>query len=217
MVNFWQVGSIYACTATVTVDANTNIVSISGTHAAGKDNSMVQGFRILGPTSLNFLPTGVASFFPNLKAIWSESTQISKVSRTDFAPFPQLIQVHFYDHKIESLYSDLFSSNLIVQHISFGANPLLYIGEGTFSSLSALKSLYLERSLCYGGFAINNRTAVLELIPNVNNACRPSTEMIQNSILTSPSARAVVTQIVDAKIAALIQWAQTSGFCGCHP
>lgn len=98
-IEFWVVGNLYGCVATVTVDEYRNVTEISGTHESGKTNDEVKGLKIWNQVTVKF-PQCITTFFPNIEAIWAESNGINAVSHKDFAPFSKLRQVHFYGNKI---------------------------------------------------------------------------------------------------------------------
>lgn len=200
---FWQLGSLYGCLAKVNLDENQNVNEISGAHAAGKTNEDVKGIKFEA-NSGKLLPTGIDVFFPFLEAIVAElSKDFIKVSREDFAPFRRLRQVHIYGNKIQELDSDLFISNPLIAHISFGGNPLKHIGHRTFESLKELASIYLVSANCINNEAQNNRPGVLKIMQTISVNCPPSSEMIIKEVLESDEFKLRVEQEMSEKTSPL--------------
>lgn len=136
-------------------------------------NAEVRGIKIFRQESTS-IPGGLHKFFPNIEGFWTEHCGFISVSRSDFENFKQLKQVHFYGHKITTLDADLFLSNPLIKHISFGGNPLNHVGLGIFDGLKNLQSLYLENANCItGANADNNRAGVLQIIKRLETACPP--------------------------------------------
>lgn len=177
-VNFWEIGQLYGCTGTFAADsisASGYIIEVTGSHESGKTNDDVRGLLMKNQQS-PFIPKGIAQFFPNLEAFWSENCGFTRISKKDFEPFRKLKQVHFYMNKIETLDADLFLANPMIQHISFARNPLKHVDLGTFDGLKDLRSLYLHDAGCINdGSAINNRAKVITLIDQLKTSCPPST------------------------------------------
>lgn len=146
----------------------------------------------------------MTSFSQNIEAIWAESSEIAAISSTDFAPFKKLRQIHLYGNKIEVLNADLFASNPLIQHMSFGANPLKHIATGVFDHLEDLRSLYFENSNCVTkSSATNNRAEVLKLIELLVIECPPSAEMIIKEFLESFDLKMKIEQEVMEKVSPL--------------
>lgn len=214
MYRLWQVSNIYTCIATVTVDANRDVTSVTGTHLPGKNDSAVRAILYL--SQFNLLPTKLQSFFPHLQAIWAQGDELTAISRSDFAPFyPSLIELYFYYNKITSLSSDVFQSNPNLQFINIGLNPIKSMGTGVLKNLSDLRSLDLERTKCYDGSASNDRSAVLTMIPKVLKACPPLICVSGTELLACPDLKTQIQATLDAKMYVLLSQVQAAGYCGC--
>lgn len=181
--HFWQIGTLYECSGSFAVDDSSwegHFENVTGLHNPGKSDGDVRGLKIFHQKS-SYIPIGLDAFLPNLEAFWTEFCDFTHVSRKDFEPFPKLKQVHFYGHKIQTLDADLFLSNPLIEHVSFGGNPLKHIGYGIFDNLKSLQSLYLENAGCASvpdASASNDRVGVLKLIKRLEASCPPSSHQV---------------------------------------
>lgn len=206
VTDFWEIGNIYACKGSFTVyenlDSERLITSLLGSPDDNKTNEDVLGVKFYA-VKLTFVPRGLESFFPNIKAFTATSCDFTEISQLDFIGFENLRQIHFYGNKLQSLSSDLFESKLNLQHISFGGNPLRHVGPNTFRRLKNLESLYLERSNCISAFAIRNKVEVDKLIFKLAVSCPPSYEMLEDELTKSSALIKKVDDLAMEKISSL--------------
>lgn len=121
---------IYACSATLLLETRSSeqISAIYGTHQTGKENENVLGLTIVSQ-SMEFFPTNIEEFFPNIEAIDFSNNSISSVSNNNLIPFANLWHLSLAKNRISTLDSKLF----------FGSNSLrnLFLQENSITSLDS--------------------------------------------------------------------------------
>lgn len=180
-----------------------NIVDVIGDLSPGKTRNAVLGLAMINTIATPDLPTGIASFLPNLEAFWAENCGIEKVKKQDFEGFKNLKQVHFYGHKIQSVDSDLFSSNPLLQHISLSGNPLKHVGLNVFENLTNLKSLAVIRNTCIDSSAEDDQNEIENLKFKILVKCPPSFATVQKAIVNSAALKLEVEKQVAEKLSPL--------------
>jgi hypothetical protein len=85
-----QISTIYNCYSSAESTGNSKTIEeVRGTHLSGKNNANVEAFQEQSK-SLQFIPTNLVNFFPNLKVIIFLSPLLQVVA-DDFKPFPNLL------------------------------------------------------------------------------------------------------------------------------
>lgn len=146
-------GTYYACVVRfwiVVIDYLT-VESFQGRHDGGQ-NCNVKGLRVDEMTT-KFLPTNLAYHFPKLSAIEVIGGRMMRLEKRDLKPFPYLKVLWLPRNDIETLSSDVFKGNLLLEKISFYENRLKFIESGIFKPLKHLQFVNFEFNECIDRFA----------------------------------------------------------------
>lgn len=109
----------------------------------------VSGYGPTGSESIESLPSNLATLVPNLVALtWS--TRLKHVKASDFASWPNLVQLNLYNNMIRQLPSDLLSNNVNLQWLDFSMNAIAVIGSGFFNGLNSLTQVSFYSNPCLG-------------------------------------------------------------------
>jgi len=128
METFSQVGNIYRCSASVAFDTEPEkITAVNGTHQGGREAGDVLGLQI-NSRRIEFFPTNIVNFFPNIIFLRFQSNSISYVNNYHLLPFPNLQYLSLYNNQITSLDSNLFSGLNSMRLISFQSNDIKHVG-----------------------------------------------------------------------------------------
>ncbi|XP_070498592.1 toll-like receptor 1 [Chironomus tepperi] len=173
---FTAVGDVYHCDLQNTVNIKSKesavINSVAGNHALGKSNSDVAGFYSVDSSRvIEYFPRNLANFFTNIKMIFIRNGRIKEVQQSNLKPFPKLVYLDLTHNDIEFLEDGLFTYNPELKVVSFSSNKLIHIGTQVFENLNNLAWLYLFGNNCISMKAIDNRTAVKEVIRQAKLKC----------------------------------------------
>jgi hypothetical protein len=134
----------------VLTSRNENVTSINGqTEARDRDTKI---FEIHGQT-VNYFPTGIDKFFPNLEAIAIVNSKLEIIEKSDLKPFRQLKMLYLDSNQIEALENNLFEFNIAIVFLKLDRNNIEYIGENVFQPLKNLTHLNLILNVCISNVA----------------------------------------------------------------
>lgn len=136
----------YSCAATSSNSCDNNdfiISEVKGQHKHGMGNKDVQAF-VMENQKLPLLPTGLSSFFPNLKLISFRNNAITKVTKSDLHSYSNLAYLILSKNNIARITEDIFEK-LPLRSIEFADNNIEYI----------VHDLTLPMSLVYIDFLRN--------------------------------------------------------------
>ncbi|XP_070500138.1 uncharacterized protein [Chironomus tepperi] len=176
MFYFIAVGDVYCCDLKNTLNIKSKesavINSAKGTHETGKSDSDIAGFYSVDSSRvIEYFPRNLANFFTNIKAIFINYGRLKEIQQSDLKPFPKLVYLNLGDNGIEFLEDGLFTYNPELKVVSFSSNKLIHIGTQVFDNLNNLAWLYLSKNNCISMKAIDNRTAVKEVISQAKLKC----------------------------------------------
>jgi len=172
----WSIlGNIYWCNVQnldniTSLDA-AQIDSINGTHLAGFNNDNVEAIQVLSKGQIHYFPRGLNTIFKNLKGIRIENAGLKELHQSDLKVFPKLVQFWLFGNSLEILEENLFEFNPDLEFISLWANKISHIDPNVFAKLTKLRYLYLFGNTCISMAAVNNSTAVQEVIKKAQTQC----------------------------------------------
>lgn len=155
---------------------NEIIKTINGQSETHYHNQNIKILYILLQT-VNFIPSGIAKFLPQLEGIQIQNSKLKSVSRDDLKFFTNLKEIMFYENDIEKLDNDVFSSNLELIFVHFENNKLKVIGENILGPLKKLQKAYFRGNNCINLNA-DNEIQKLELKHEFRENC-PTIERIE--------------------------------------
>lgn len=122
--------------------------------------------------TVNYFPTNLESFFPNLTFIRIDLSNLTEIKMEDLKPFSNLTTLEMQFNKIKVIDANLFSNHPMLKDINFDFNSIEKIGRGAFSGLNDLRLLKLSFNECLTGpFFAKNHKDVLNLIKTVEDKC----------------------------------------------
>ncbi|KAG4072729.1 hypothetical protein HA402_001841 [Bradysia odoriphaga] len=128
--SFPAIGIRYSCIGRVLFDGNENdenVTRVYGLHEAGKGHEDVHAI-VIQSQNLEFVPTNIESFFPNIIAINLIGNLITSIQNRHLAPFPNLTNLSLQRNKLTSVDGGLFSGINSMRWISFAANSIRHVG-----------------------------------------------------------------------------------------
>ncbi|KAG4065136.1 hypothetical protein HA402_007533 [Bradysia odoriphaga] len=130
---------IYTCSATVLIETQTNqdvVIRVFGVHLPGKGNGDVLGLTIFSQ-NLQFFPTNIEEFLPNIGVINFYNNSIPTVSNTHLTPFPNLWHLGLAKNRISVLDKNLFSGLNTLREVLLNENDIISIDSNLFAGLNA--------------------------------------------------------------------------------
>lgn len=128
----------------------------------GNDISEVFNIEALDiqETDMKFIPKGIKTVCPRLKALNLRNTGLMSMKREDFTPFgSELEYVSFRANNIIALDSDIFADNPNIKFISFQSNRLRFIEPEFFENarkLTQLAALNMIDCTCISKYYTSN-------------------------------------------------------------
>lgn len=152
--NYFGLGYVLRCKT-----GNLNISASDSSLSSVKHNNKLEvtdNYEIIGLTihssSVNFIPNGIKSLFPNLKALNIGSSGLQCVTKKDLKEFGDcLVNLDLEGNKITSIDADLFDDNTNLIYISLSENAIKHIETGFFDNLRKLKNVkrvYFDSAGC---------------------------------------------------------------------
>lgn len=156
------------------------VTNVPGKHLKGFSSDKVSYFHAL-QKSFNFFPRNLGKFFKNIQRITIFPSNISTLESADLQSFPQLIFLFLDNNKLREIPRDLFKFNPKLEFLSLFSNKIQYVEKGAFASLKNLTTFYFNDNSCHSG-AATNRTAVLNLIKEIEGKCNKKPTIIEEKI-----------------------------------
>jgi hypothetical protein len=159
-----------------------NVNRVSQNHLPGKSNSDVGGIEIFYQP-ITAMPSNIARFFGNIRAIELKETKINRLTKEDLKPFPKLEVFACWFSRLETIDGDLFESNHKLQHLNLNENLLTNIGPNILTPLPKLHQLGFAKNLCTNEGSTT--AAGIQLVASkLRFQCPPTPEMIEKFILS---------------------------------
>jgi hypothetical protein len=121
---------------------------------------------------MNFFPTNLTNFYPNLKAIWISYSNVSSLCSRDLRQLTQLRFLYIHSGGITHMSAGLFANNKHLEYFGIRANPIHHVDVGTFSSLENLHTLYFVENSCFTGNVFNDTKLICGLVEQLERKCR---------------------------------------------
>ena len=154
------------------------ITSLNGNDAV----SDCEGLNIFLQT-VHYLPKGLGRFFPKLKTLVVEASNLKSLEKDDLKNIPSLIALYLNKNDLESLDGDLFKFNPTLHYISFQNNKLENVGEKLLQGLTNLSTAHFGNNSCINEIA-NSDEEIPELVKKLQTQC-PSTEEMKKKFYCS--------------------------------
>jgi Leucine-rich repeat (LRR) protein len=143
-------------------------ISSIGNNFVNKEE--VKGFHIYNSLSCVYIPFGIHEFFKNLEILTVNFCSLKVVTKEDLKPLHQLRGLYLQNNRLESLGTDLFVHNPLIEEINLNDNNLKHIASDIWLPLKNLRKLEILRNFCIDETAIKS-TEVEILMKNVREKC----------------------------------------------
>lgn len=152
------------------------VTDVAGDHLSGKTNDHVKFFSSVNHV-VKFYPLNLANIFKNLETVSIYNATLAEIHSEDLKQFGgKLRKLWNQINAVEVLEADLFQHNPNLELISFSKNKIKHVDDGVFENLMKLSSFYLGGISC--NYAGNNRTTVIEMIPQIESKCKDYSYML---------------------------------------
>ena len=145
---------------------NQEITSVNGQ----TEPTSAESLYTYGQT-VHYLPKGIDRFFPNLKVLTVDRSNLKSLTQDDLKSLTQLVVVIFNHNDLESLDGDLFKYNPNLDRVEFSKNNLKYIGENLSNNLNDLQVINVHMNPCINEKA-ESFFEIPALIRKVKSQCR---------------------------------------------
>lgn len=137
--------------------SNETVTSISGTLSRVINYANIKTFKVEASPKLEFLPSGIEKFFPNLERLVVTQTALKTLTRNDLENFPQLRVLDMSDNQIELLEAEVFEKNKKIESIDLSNNRLRSgsVEGNVFKFTRNLRALDVSNNVCVNGTAEN--------------------------------------------------------------
>lgn len=154
-LKFKHVGELLKCTADDSVtstDPKSTVSSVVHSNKSEVANlPLIEGLTFIG-VNIKFIPFGIKSKFPNLRALRIYDCGLLIVSKDNLKQFGSSLEsLDLYNNNLQSIEGDLLEYNPNLRAIRLNNNPLQYIGPEFFTHLKTMKNLKwldLEAAKC---------------------------------------------------------------------
>lgn len=137
------------------------------------DYAKIISLRIEQSPHLEYLPSGLEKFFPNLEKLVIAETGLKILEKEDLEVFPALKTLLVNDNRLQRLDSDVFQSNSDLENLNLSGNKLEYLGPDALKSLTKLNHLDIANNLCINQTA-QGELEMKRLRVSLRENCSPS-------------------------------------------
>lgn len=130
------------------LNRNETVSSISGTLLGVVDYAKIKSMRIEQSPHLEYFPTGLEKFFPNLEKLVITETGLKILEKEDLEVFPALKTLLINNNQLQRLNSNIFESNSDLENINLSDNKLDHVGADALKSLTKLKHVEMFNNVC---------------------------------------------------------------------
>lgn len=127
---------------------NQIVTSINGQSSSFYQTKSVSFISFFDPQTVNFLPSGIEKFFPNIEGIEIHNASLKSIEQSDLKPFKNLKEMWLNSNELEELDSNLFEHNLELLYINFSKNKLTAVGEDIFKPVTKLTQAFFSNNVC---------------------------------------------------------------------
>lgn len=163
----------YKCDVTtlrITSKDDRKITKVLGVHNSRKNNENVKFFDSIGKT-IQFFPKELEKVFPNLEVFHIYGANLKEISNDDIRNFINLKVLLLPSNNLEMIDRKLFEFNKNLEWIDFSYNKIKHVDVRAFEGVKNLKSLVFDSNPCHSGNAMNNPSAVGELVIQIEAKC----------------------------------------------
>ncbi|KAG5668044.1 hypothetical protein PVAND_016001 [Polypedilum vanderplanki] len=121
--------------------------------------------------TINFIPTNLHEFFPNLSLLAIVKSNLLEIWQKDLKNFPDLQGIWLPFNKIEVIEWHLFDYNPKLSQIILTENRIKIISSDAFNELKNLEHLDLLANVCINKFAASKED-VKKIIENLEAFCK---------------------------------------------
>lgn len=147
-----------------------------------------------GYESIDSLPSNLSSNVPNLVSLtWS--TRLKHVQASDFASFPNLVQLNLANNMIRQLPGNLLSNNVNLEWIDFSMNSISVIGSGFFTGLNSLTQINMYSNPCLTNYM--SSTDIAQTKKDILFYCEALPAPVSN---TCPAACSANIAAIEARV-----------------
>jgi hypothetical protein len=190
----WEfIGKVYTCKPQISYTESS--LEVTGDHISGKSDIDVEGL-LMGIEPMTKLPESLENFFPNLKGLSIEASNLGSILASDLQ-FPNLNYLSIGNSKITNLDDDLFTNNPKLKYIDFSNNPIENIGHDLLNGLDELEQASFLNNECVN-LEAKTPEEVKELKRQLMESCPPvgfePTTTIVSELTTESKATETTTE-----------------------
>lgn len=171
--NWYLLGNAYTCTPTLSeTNYESTLTSVTGNHLSGRTNADLTGLNFW-QIEINRLLKKIETFFPNIKRIHFQNSNMQSITADDLKPFPLL--EYFYTSekcKLFSIDGDLFKNNPKLQLVAFSHTFIEHFGFNLLTNLKELREAKFHKNLC-ADIVAKTPQAIQELSLHLSTNCPP--------------------------------------------
>lgn len=154
---------------------NETVTSVSGNLPGVIDYERIKTFRVKFSPLLEFLPSGIEKFFPNIEKIRISHSGLTNLTQNNLKNFSNLRILILNNNKLEHLDSDVFEFNNKIEEIDLSENQLKDLRVESLKVLKNLKKLDLSNNACINQTA-ENQLELKRLKIKLSENCSPSSQ-----------------------------------------
>lgn len=161
----------YKCLAVVDNidDGSWEIDFVYGNHEVNKTSDSVTFFEVQDE-NLQYIPSNLAFFFPNLTGITIVNSKLQRLVSDDLRPFFNLNLLRVSKNPITELFADSFRYNSKLLVIDMSSNKIRGVGKNLLLTLSKLVSVYFTKNECVDEYA-EDPLRILRLNVKLSKIC----------------------------------------------
>lgn len=153
--------------------SNETVTSISGNLPGVIDYETIKTFRVKFSPLLEFIPSGIEKFFPNIEEIIISQSGLTNLTQDNLKNFSNLRSLILNNNKLEHLDSDVFEFNDKIEEIDLGENRIKVLRVESLKVLKNLKKIDLSNNQCINQTA-ENQLELKRLKIKLSENCSPS-------------------------------------------
>lgn len=184
-----NIKNVYSCNVQrVIVDDNNDFLSVSGSHAKGKDNGDVRFLNIgLG---IDRIPTNIGNTFKKLKGVQFWFAGLQSISPDDLKQFSGLEIFSVHGNVLETLDGDLLNHNSKLKWVDFRNNSISHIGPDFLKNMKDLKEIFFSGNICIDMDAQSSKSIkeLKKLLPLLCPVVEQSTSTLSTTREESPTS-----------------------------
>jgi hypothetical protein len=152
----WPVlGEAYQCRVwSLQNEADHTVTNVTGSHLPGRSNDDVGLITIYGRWTVDFIPRGLTSFFPNLRGFRSQETAIETLNGDEFDEFGEnFVYLTMQLSNLTTISSRLFDHTPNIELVDFWGSTIQRVGHDLFTPVKGLQYIDFRVASCINEFA----------------------------------------------------------------